>query len=205
MRYLALATAVLFFTASCASESTEDVDIQTGTQQSEQTEQSPTEAETQEEQSTEPEAFESESEMDASDPMTDPAEQEQQEAPAPQMEQESAPEPEPEPTTEPEPTPEPEPAPEPTPEPAPEPEPEVEEPAGYTMAQVAENDSASSCWSAINGTVYDLTNWISQHPGGSSRILGLCGKDGSSSFNAMHGGQSNPESRLAGFALGPLS
>ena len=195
MRYLALATAVLFFTASCAAESTEDVDIQSGTQQSEQTEQPETEVETQEEESTEPETVETEAEGETSEPMTDPAEQEEQAEPAPQMEEESAPEPES--TTEQEP--EPEPAPEPAPEP------EVEEPTGYTLAQVAENDSAESCWSAINGTVYDLTDWISQHPGGSSRILSLCGTDGTSSFNSMHGGQSNPESRLASFALGPLS
>ena len=83
-------------------------------------------------------------------------------------------------------------------------EPEVE-PSGFTMAMVSENDDASSCWSVINGNVYDLTDWINSHPGGSSRILGLCGTDGSASFNAMHSGQSNPESRLQSFLLGPLS
>lgn len=79
------------------------------------------------------------------------------------------------------------------------------EPTGFTLAMVQENDDASSCWSVINGNVYDLTAWINQHPGGSSRILGLCGTDGSSSFNAIHRGQSNPESRLQSFLLGPLS
>ena len=82
-----------------------------------------------------------------------------------------------------------------------------QEPAGFTMAMVSENDDASSCWSAINGNVYDLTDWAvpGEHPGGSQRILSLCGKDGSVSFNAMHQGQSNPESRLQSFLLGPLS
>ena len=187
MRYLALATAVLFFTASCASESTEDVDIQTDTGQSEQTEQPQTEVETEEEESTEPETVETETEMESSEPATDPAEQDQQAESEPQMVEEPAPEPEPEPA------------------PEPEPEPEVEEPTGYTMAQVAENDSASSCWSAINGTVYNLTDWINQHPGGSSRILSLCGTDGSSSFNGRHGGSSSAESTLSNYALGPLS
>ena len=79
------------------------------------------------------------------------------------------------------------------------------EPSGFTMAMVSENDDASSCWSAINGNVYDLTAWINSHPGGPSRILGLCGTDGSASFNAMHSGQPNPESRLQSFLLGPLS
>lgn len=81
----------------------------------------------------------------------------------------------------------------------------AEEPAGYTFADVQANDSASSCWSVINGNVYDLTRWINSHPGGQSRILNLCGTDGSSSFNGRHGGQSNAESTLAGYLLGPLS
>lgn len=84
-------------------------------------------------------------------------------------------------------------------------EPVEEEPSGYTMAMVMENDDANSCWSVINGNVYDLTSWINSHPGGSQRILSLCGTDGSASFNSMHQGQSNPESRLQSFLLGPLS
>lgn len=80
-----------------------------------------------------------------------------------------------------------------------------EESSGFTMAMVSENDDASSCWSVINGNVYDLTEWINSHPGGPQRILSLCGADGSASFNSMHQGQSNPESRLQSFLLGPLS
>ena len=86
--------------------------------------------------------------------------------------------------------------------PAPEPVKTAE--ALYTMAKVRENNSASSCWSAVNGNVYNLTKWISSHPGGASAISGLCGTDGTSSFNARHRGQSNPTSTLAGYLLGPL-
>jgi hypothetical protein len=86
--------------------------------------------------------------------------------------------------------------------PAPEPVKTAE--ALYTMAKVRENNSAASCWSAINGNVYNLTRWISSHPGGASAIQGLCGTDGTSSFNARHRGQSNPTSTLAGYLLGPL-
>lgn len=86
----------------------------------------------------------------------------------------------------------------------PAPEPVKTQEALYTMAKVKENDSASSCWSVINGNVYNLTKWISSHPGGASAIRGLCGTDGTSSFNARHSGQSNPTSTLAGYLLGPL-
>ena len=78
--------------------------------------------------------------------------------------------------------------------------------AGYTMAQVKANKSASKCWSVINEKVYDLTAWINSHPGGGSgAILSLCGIDGTQDFLAMHRNQSKPESRLSGYLLGPLA
>jgi len=73
------------------------------------------------------------------------------------------------------------------------------------MAQVAQHNNASSCWSAINGKVYDLTSWINQHPGGPEHILGICGSDGSAAFNTQHGGQERPESILEQFYIGELA
>jgi len=77
--------------------------------------------------------------------------------------------------------------------------------AGYTIANVKANASATSCWTVIKGNVYNLTAWINQHPGGSSSIKSLCGVDGSSAYAAQHQGESKPESRLAGYLLGPLT
>ncbi len=74
----------------------------------------------------------------------------------------------------------------------------------YTMAEVAKHATASSCWTAINGKVYDVTRWISRHPGGQRAILSLCGTDGSAAFNGQHGGQSRPAAELAGFRIGSL-
>lgn len=76
---------------------------------------------------------------------------------------------------------------------------------GYTMERVKANGKPSSCWTAISGNVYDLTKWISSHPGGSGSITSLCGTDGTSSFLAMHRNQNKPESRLAIYLLGPLA
>ena len=89
--------------------------------------------------------------------------------------------------------------------PSPTPEPEMTTQTGYTMAKVKENNSAASCWSVINGNVYNLTQWINSHPGGPSVIRGLCGVDGTSSFNGKHRGQGNPTSTLASYLLGPLA
>ena len=77
--------------------------------------------------------------------------------------------------------------------------------AGYTMAQVRANNTAKSCWTAIDGYVYNLTNWISAHPGGAGAILFLCGTDGSNAFKAQHENQSRPAVRLDTYRLGPLN
>jgi len=94
-----------------------------------------------------------------------------------------------------------EPQPTQTAEPTPTPEESVN---GYTLAQVSARNSAAGCWVVIDGGVYDLTQWIRSHPGGSGAILNLCGKDGTSSFTSQHGGQARPSSTLDGYYLAPL-
>ena len=94
-----------------------------------------------------------------------------------------------------------EPQPTQTAEPTQEPEESVN---GFTLAQVSERNSAAECWVVIDGGVYDLTQWIRSHPGGSGAILNLCGKDGSASFTSQHGGQARPSSTLDGYYLAPL-
>ena len=77
-------------------------------------------------------------------------------------------------------------------------------PSGITLAQVALHNSSSSCWSAINGNVYDLTSWIHNHPGGEKTILSICGIDGTSRYSDQHGGSSRTAKILEGFKLGLL-
>lgn len=83
--------------------------------------------------------------------------------------------------------------------PAPAPAPKV---SGISAAEVASHNSRESCWSTINGNVYDLTSWIPKHPGGEGAILGLCGKDGSSKYNRQHGGDARKLTILSGFKIG---
>ena len=75
----------------------------------------------------------------------------------------------------------------------------------FTLADVAMHKSQSSCWTAINGEVYDVTKWIGQPPGGAQAILSLCGTDGSAGFNGQHGGQRRPVTELASFKIGTLT
>lgn len=92
----------------------------------------------------------------------------------------------------------PKPVPTPTPTPAP-------TPSGYTLADVKIHNSATSCWSAINGNVYDLTGWVNSHPGGKATILMICGKDGSPLFNNQHGRSSKVANILARYEIGALN
>jgi cytochrome b involved in lipid metabolism len=74
----------------------------------------------------------------------------------------------------------------------------------YTLADISTHSGKGDCWTAINGGVYNLTAWISQHPGGEQAILSICGKDGSAAFNAQHGGARQQAQILATFKIGLL-
>lgn len=74
----------------------------------------------------------------------------------------------------------------------------------YTAQEVAAHNDAASCWSAIDGAVYDLTEWIAQHPGGERAILGLCGVDGSAAFHAQHGDAKQQADILINYKIGSI-
>ncbi len=76
--------------------------------------------------------------------------------------------------------------------------------ASYTMADVSAHNTSGDCWTVINNTVYDVTAWEDQHPGGAARIIQLCGIDGTSLFDGQHEGEPKPEQMLAGFEIGVL-
>ncbi len=75
----------------------------------------------------------------------------------------------------------------------------------YTEAQVAENDSQESCWTIIDGTVYDITEYVPRHPGGISEILSICGEDGSAAFASVPNHAGGARSILASFEIGTLA
>lgn len=72
----------------------------------------------------------------------------------------------------------------PTEEPAVEEAAATEESSGYTLEDVASHDSASDCWIVLDGTVYDVTDYVSSHPGGSAILRG-CGEDATALFEAQ--------------------
>ena len=74
----------------------------------------------------------------------------------------------------------------------------------YSAAEVRQHASSSSCWSIVAGGVYDLTSWISRHPGGSGAIKSMCGIDATAEFADQHGGQRQAEQVLSGYKIGFL-
>jgi len=75
----------------------------------------------------------------------------------------------------------------------------------YSIADVAMHASKESCWTAVDGSVYDLTLFISQHPGGESNIMKICGIDGTEAFSAQHGRNRGANEELASLKIGTLA
>ena len=79
------------------------------------------------------------------------------------------------------------------------------EATSYTLAQVQTHNTSTDCWTIINNKVYNLTSYISSHPGGSSAIISLCGTNGTSAFTAQHSGNTNANNTVASYYIGDLS
>lgn len=54
----------------------------------------------------------------------------------------------------------------------------------YTLADIESHDNEEDCWMAVDGKVYEVTDFIGEHPGGDKILLG-CGKDASSLFESQ--------------------
>ncbi|KAI5982494.1 glyoxylate dehydrogenase [Pisolithus albus] len=51
---------------------------------------------------------------------------------------------------------------------------------------VAEHASPDSCWIIVHGYVYDVTEFLPEHPGGSRIILKYAGKDATEAYDPIH-------------------
>ncbi|KAL6800280.1 FMN-dependent dehydrogenase domain-containing protein [Trichoderma sp. SZMC 28012] len=56
----------------------------------------------------------------------------------------------------------------------------------FDAAEVAKHNTADSCWVILYGQVYDVTDFLSSHPGGAKVILQLAGKDATEDFDPIH-------------------
>ncbi len=78
----------------------------------------------------------------------------------------------------------------------------------YTLEEIAIHNSENDCWLAIEGKVYNVTEFIPKHPGGKA-IIGGCGKDATTLFNERPTNNKGPHPAqarelLKGFYIGDL-
>ncbi|KAI0007235.1 FMN-dependent dehydrogenase-domain-containing protein [Xylariaceae sp. FL0662B] len=56
----------------------------------------------------------------------------------------------------------------------------------WSLAEVSKHDSQDSCWMILHGKVYDITSFLSRHPGGRSILLENAGQNASAAFDSVH-------------------
>ncbi|RMZ32102.1 hypothetical protein D0859_03776 [Hortaea werneckii] len=52
--------------------------------------------------------------------------------------------------------------------------------------ELARHNNRESCWLAIHGTVWDVTSFVEEHPGGAGLILKVAGQDATSQYDMFH-------------------
>ncbi len=71
----------------------------------------------------------------------------------------------------------------------------------FSLAEISKHNQADDCYLAIRGKVYDVTDFVSFHPGGPAIIEG-CGKDATTLFETRPMGSGTPHSPKAETTLG---
>ncbi|RDW57664.1 hypothetical protein BP5796_12465 [Coleophoma crateriformis] len=52
--------------------------------------------------------------------------------------------------------------------------------------EVQKHNSSSDCWIVVHSKVYDVTDFLTEHPGGSAIILKYAGADATSAYDSVH-------------------
>ncbi|KFY02618.1 hypothetical protein O988_02036 [Pseudogymnoascus sp. VKM F-3808] len=53
-------------------------------------------------------------------------------------------------------------------------------------SEVLKHNTLESCWVTLYGKVYDVTNFVDEHPGGRQSIMRLAGRDATEDFDVVH-------------------
>ncbi|KAI3900662.1 hypothetical protein MKW92_022458 [Papaver armeniacum] len=80
----------------------------------------------------------------------------------------------------------------------------MEEIKSFPLSEVTLHSSKSDCWLTIHGKVYDVTNFLEEHPGGEDVLLESAAKgDATNDFEDV-GHSSTATSMLSSYLIGTL-
>merc|ERR1712176_270547 len=73
-----------------------------------------------------------------------------------------------------------------------------------TWQELQSHKHAEDLWVAIEGKVYDLTQFAKRHPGGSYILAHVAGTDATVTWQQQHGSSQHVRSIMAAFCMGKL-
>jgi len=79
----------------------------------------------------------------------------------------------------------------------------------FALSDVASHNTYNDCWLIISGKVYDVTDFLGQHPGGASEIIPHCGTESTQAFATQDRGAGGGHSvqasdMLANYLIGMI-
>ncbi|CAK1585287.1 unnamed protein product [Parnassius mnemosyne] len=72
-----------------------------------------------------------------------------------------------------------------------------------SIEEVRKHRDSKSVWIIIHNDVYDVTNFLEEHPGGEDSLLGVAGQDGTQSFEDV-GHSADARDLLKKYKIGTL-
>ncbi|KAH8835161.1 FMN-dependent dehydrogenase-domain-containing protein [Flagelloscypha sp. PMI_526] len=76
--------------------------------------------------------------------------------------------------------------------------------SSYSLEAISEHNSRQSAWVIIKNQVYDVTEFLDEHPGGAAIILKYAGKDATSAYEPIHPSDALAKSLPGEKHLGPI-
>lgn len=74
----------------------------------------------------------------------------------------------------------------------------------FSLTDIKQHTTPTNCRTLVDGNVYDVSSFVSQHPGWAQRISQVCGIDATEIFARQHGSNIKAKAALANFQIGIL-
>jgi len=75
--------------------------------------------------------------------------------------------------------------------------------ASFSVAEVALHNTKSDCWIIIGESVYNITGFFEDHPGGEAPVR-FCGRDATALFSRIHAGSVEADFMAQQYRIGRL-